>query len=270
MNCKNCNAQLHPNSDYCHVCGAKVIRNRLTLKNLFEHLSETFFNYDNKLFRTIIDLFRKPEEVIGGYISGVRKRYVNPISFFGLALTLSGLLLFLINKFYLEYYFDSFNAFSQNSSENNHILEKTMQPIAEFSLEYSSIIFSFLIPIAALISVIVFFNKKYNYTEHLVVYLYTLSLYSLFSSIIGLGLLLTYPQYYMYLGQYIILVFFIYHLYALKRLFQLSVIQLVLKTLFFLVLGFVFYIGFSILMAIAFFVTGVFNIEDFKPPTTQY
>ena len=52
MNCKNCHTELHDHDDYCPNCGARVIRNRLTFKNLFEHISETFFNYDNKLLRT--------------------------------------------------------------------------------------------------------------------------------------------------------------------------------------------------------------------------
>ena len=83
MNCKNCHTELSEHDDYCRNCGARIIRNRLTFRNLFEHLSETFFNYDNKLLRTLIDLIKKPEDVIVGYINGVRKKYVNPISMFG-------------------------------------------------------------------------------------------------------------------------------------------------------------------------------------------
>jgi hypothetical protein len=102
MECKNCKNQLPENSDFCNECGGKVIRNRLTFRNIFEHISETFFNYDNKLLRTLVDLFKKPETVIGGYIDGVRKRYVNPISYFGLAITMSGLYLIIVSKFYPE------------------------------------------------------------------------------------------------------------------------------------------------------------------------
>ncbi len=98
MNCKNCNTELSEQDQYCKSCGGKVIRKRLTLKNLFEHLSETFFNYDNKLLRTIVTLFKQPTVVTDNYINGVRKRYVDPISFFGLALTLSGLSTFIIKK----------------------------------------------------------------------------------------------------------------------------------------------------------------------------
>lgn len=54
MNCKNCKTSLSDESDYCNSCGGKIIRNRLTIRNLFEHFSEEFLNYDNKLFQTFI------------------------------------------------------------------------------------------------------------------------------------------------------------------------------------------------------------------------
>ena len=90
MNCKNCKTELSIDSSYCNTCGGRVVRNRLTFRNLFEHITETFFNFDNKLLRTFIDLFTKPERVIAGYISGVRRQYVNPISYLALVLTIGG------------------------------------------------------------------------------------------------------------------------------------------------------------------------------------
>ena len=102
MHCKNCNSELSELSTYCDQCGGRVIKNRLTLKSLFLHLSETFFNYDNKLLRTFLNLFKAPEDVIGGYISGVRKKYVDVISYFALALTITGFEWFILNKFYPE------------------------------------------------------------------------------------------------------------------------------------------------------------------------
>ena len=91
MNCKSCQSTLKSQDNYCNICGAKVIRNRLTFKNLFEHFSEQFLNYDNKFLLTFITLFKRPEDVIAGYISGTRKKYVNVISYFAIAITLSGL-----------------------------------------------------------------------------------------------------------------------------------------------------------------------------------
>ena len=63
MACENCETPLTTESDFCNHCGAKVIRNRLTLKNLFAHFGEQFLNYNNKFIQTIIYLFKKPEDV---------------------------------------------------------------------------------------------------------------------------------------------------------------------------------------------------------------
>ena len=100
MNCKNCNTNLSSDSDYCNKCGGKIIRNRLTIRNLFQHFSETFLNYDNKFLQTVKNLFVKPEDVIGSYGDGTRKKYINPISFFAISLTISGVYLLIFKKFF--------------------------------------------------------------------------------------------------------------------------------------------------------------------------
>ncbi len=102
MNCKNCKTALQADDHFCHSCGAKIMRNRLTFKNLWEDLNERVLNLDNNLFRTIKDMFIRPELVIEGYISGVRKKYMDPISYLGVALTLSGIILFILRKYYLD------------------------------------------------------------------------------------------------------------------------------------------------------------------------
>lgn len=263
MNCKNCNTELTPTSDYCNSCGGKVIRNRLTIKNLFEHISETFFNYDNKLLRTFIDLFKKPEEVIGSYVNGIRKRYVNPLSFFGVSLTLSGLSIFIIKKFYLEYfdYSKMFNSEFYNNEFSQQILENS----SNSAFEYSSLIFSFMIPFMAIISLIVFYNKHYNFTEHIIIYLYSMSALTIVSVIIGQLVLIITPNSYLAYTFLFYLIMIIYHAFILKRIFKLSVSQLILKTLLFLVIFGAFYMIFSILAVIIMLATGEFNIQNMKP-----
>ncbi len=264
MHCKNCNTTLIPESDFCNTCGGKVIRNRLTIKNLFEHISETFFNYDNKLLRTFIDLFKKPEIVIDSYVKGVRKRYVNPVSFFGIVLTLNGLNIFLITKFYKKYV-DASNLVGDLNNSTNEGPKKIMEMASEVSLEYASLIFSLLIPFAALISWIIFFNKKYNYTEHVTLYLYSMSVYSVLSVVFGLLTLVIIPEKYLLFGSVMYLFIFIYHCYILTRLFKLSFWQLVLKTLIFLFLFFISYIGVSVLTFIVLMLTDSVDFQDFAP-----
>ncbi len=94
MTCKNCDARLRTDYLYCPACGAKVIRNRITIKNLWTDFLERYFNLDNTFIRTLVHLTTKPEVVIEGYLQGIRRKYLNPISYMGIAITLSGLIVF--------------------------------------------------------------------------------------------------------------------------------------------------------------------------------
>ncbi|WP_297793856.1 DUF3667 domain-containing protein [uncultured Eudoraea sp.] len=81
MECKNCGTTLNEDVNYCSNCGARIIRKRLTFKNLSHDLIERYFDLDNTFLRTFIHMFTKPEQVIEGYISGIRRKYLNPISY---------------------------------------------------------------------------------------------------------------------------------------------------------------------------------------------
>ena len=259
MYCKNCKTELSVQDDYCKSCGGKVIRQRLTFRNLFEHLSETFFNYDNKLLRTFTQLLKQPELVIGGYIYGVRKKYINPISFFGLSLTLSGISIFIIKKFYLPYL-----DFSK-LLEGFNIPEGMMDNPTDGALEYNSLFYSVLIPLFALISWVTFLDKKYNYTEHIIIYLYSMSLLSIMSVILAQIVLLTIPDTYLMFSFFIWPIMFIYHCYILTRIFKLSFGNLVLKGIIALMLFFVAYIGISIIGFLIMLIEAGGDLEAFRP-----
>jgi hypothetical protein len=103
--------------------------------------------------------------------------------------------------------------------------------------EYQSIIMMFYVPLYALMSKVVFFNlKKFNYTEHLVIFMYILSHVTIISAIITLFAAL----FGLTIGT-LAIVFtlpyqIIYSAYCLKRLFGLSLKGIILRTILFLVL----------------------------------
>ena len=58
--------------NYCPDCGAKHIRNRLTTIILLNQINDQFLSIDNRFLITFLDLFKKPEKVINGYINGLQ------------------------------------------------------------------------------------------------------------------------------------------------------------------------------------------------------
>jgi len=251
MSCKNCNTVLSAESEFCNLCGGKVIRNRLTFKNLFAHFSETFLNYDNKLLRTFIVLFKKPEAVIESYIDGVRKRYVNPISYFGLAVTLTGLYTLIVTRYFPETFdFSILTAPGQEEFQRKNM---------SFVQEYQSLIMMFYIPIYALIARVSFLGlNKYNYTELLVIFMFTqaqisisIAIITVLTSIMGISIgvvsLVSIP------------LMILYNAFCLKRLYNLNVIQIIARTLLFIViLGVIFVIA-SIITAVVMYLNGDFD-----------
>lgn len=245
MQCKNCHNPLLESNDYCSSCGARIIRNRLTIRNLFEHLSETFFNYDNKLLRTFIALFTKPDDVIGGYINGVRKKYVNPISYLGLSLTIGGLNVFITNK-----YFPESLDMSAMTVEGQ---EEQLKNMMHYMQEYYTLFMVLFLPLYAMMSRLVFLKRKdFNYTEHIIMFMYIFAQITLFSTITSIvsGLLKIPGGYFAYFS---IILQIIYTAYCLKRLYKLSIQGIILRTLLFL--GILF--GFMFLMIIIGFISAI-------------
>ena len=209
-----------------------MIRNRLTLKNLFQHFGEEFLNYDNKFLQTFIRLFRRPEDVIGSYINGTRKKYVNAVGYFAVAVTVSGFFYFV----FLKYFPDAFD-FSTNLFSIDEEQAKITSDFNKSIFEYQSFIFFLSIPVFALISRLIFLkNKKYNFSEHLIINLYTYSHIALTVTVVYF-LTIWYQPVFLVVTIIATLFQLVFFAYVLKRLYSLTLSQILLKTLlFFLIL----------------------------------
>ena len=258
MNCKNCNTILSEENRFCNQCGAKVIQHRLSFKSLLVELKENVFNLDaNRPLQTFIDLFVRPEAVIGGYIQGVRKKCLNPFGYFTLAITLFGLFLF----FFSEEYANAMAGVSSTIDQDASQLEIT-QKISEFVMKYQSFIFFLFVPLLAFISKLVFLkNKKFNYVEHLIINTYGQAHISLFSTLLYFCTV-WFQDIFNYISLSVTILYILYFAYILKRLFQLSFLQIVLKTLLFFVIFLPFYLLLSVLLWVFLVVSGQVDLQE--------
>ncbi|MBT8184616.1 MAG: DUF3667 domain-containing protein [Eudoraea sp.] len=253
MECKNCDTPQRTDFNYCPNCGAKVIRNRLTIKNLWYDVTERYFNLDNTFIKTFVHLFTHPHLVIESYISGVRRKYLNPISYLGIALTLSGLSLFLLRKFA----FDRINFGEMGSGLN----PETAKKIMTVSLDFNSFLFLLYIPVLAIAGWMLFNKRKYNLTEFAIVAIYSLAHFSIIGFFISVFMIAFFPDSYLSISYYIILLMALYSLYVLNKLNGRSI----MKSFLYLLLFGVGFIGIGVLMNIVFLLTGILSFEDYIP-----
>lgn len=222
MNCKNCNKTLKDSQKFCDECGAKVIQNRLSPKILATQVNEQFISIDNKFLRTFIDLFRKPDEVINGYINGTRKKYIDVLQYFAISLTLGGIQVFLMTTFFsdaLEFSPEFMQSVeSMPEQKDNPFLGLDYNDFAQ----YQSLMYILMVPFSAFGTWIVYYflgNKRFNFTEHLVINLYYSGEVIIVTSIFSV-LFLFFGLNYIVIYTILTIPSFLYFGFVLKRVFK--------------------------------------------------
>ena len=258
MECKNCNKQLLASDNFCGNCGGRVIDQEFTLKYLANDVSERFFNIENNLiWRTIKNLTARPEYVINGYIQGIRKRHLHMANYLALAITISGLQIFLMQKFFQANMDLSWMPFQENNPAgiDNSFLDNIW--------EYQSVFYIILIPIYALIARMVFFNhSKYTYLHHVVIATYSqahLSILFFIPTVLALMLGINFFKF-IYFFSFPVMIF--YSAFVYKRMYSLRLGGIIGKTLLFLGIGAIFYIAFGVLLFIYWVLTGTIDVQE--------
>lgn len=232
MICKNCFNEFEDSQNYCPQCGAKHIRNRLKPVVLIQQINEQFLSLDNKLLKTFIDLFRKPEQVINGYIDGTRKKYIDVLQYFAIALTLVGIQVFLMNSFFkdeLESSFEILKSLESNTPSTTDSTKKNPFQMDVDSFEeinrYQSVIYIVTIPLYAVASWLANFvikeNLFYNFTEHLVINIYYYAQIIIITALLSI-FFLCFGLNYLVISGLVSLLTFVYLYYTLKRVFGLD------------------------------------------------
>lgn len=248
MNCKNCQDTLEKDAQFCDKCGAKIITNRITFKFLMTELfAQT--GLDSLYFTTLKKMFVAPQEVLNEYLTGVRKRYVNPFAYLAVGAALS-LLVF-------NYFADDFITI-QSSVNKENIIElqkianrdlssisgvsdielqklKNQQQTAQLQLQfqeqwtklllkYLNLITFLFLPVYALISKWTY-RKPYNYGEHIVMNAYLQGTTMYISIITFFIAMVSHPLVY----TLSMLIYILYYLFAFSKLYNHSFKTSILK-----------------------------------------
>lgn len=256
MDCKNCLNTLDTPFNYCPQCGAKVIENRLSFKILLAAILDRFFDLDNTFIRTFLHLFKKPEKVIDGYLQGLRKQYLNPLSYLGIALTLSGIVLFVMRKVAHKIDWDVYN---------QGVNPQLMQKLSETIFDFSSFIFILYIPIFALAGWLTINKKEYYLSEYIIVFVYALAHWTITLFPISLIVLLAAPNWYLHMAFPLFLYILIYAIFCMQRIHKLKPAQLLFRGAIFCMLVLFGYMGIIVFFYAILFATGTISLQDFDP-----
>lgn len=257
MTCKNCNSHLRLDYRFCPGCGARTQVHRITFRALVTDFIDRLLNLDNSVVRTFKGLFVTPEAVIDGYLTGLRKRYLNPVSYLGIALTLSGVIMFLIQRFY---------------KENIDFTGGAESPNPEFNAKWTDLVFDFnalfflmFLPMLALPAYLVMNKVRYNLAEYTVAFIYVLAHFSIVSFPVALVTLLIDPNHYLAVNQPLQGLLIIYCLFVLWRLNSYTAKAFTWRALGYLLMAAFLFVLFIIGILVLLFSTGVFQLSDFKP-----
>lgn len=75
--CLNCGSTSVEN--FCANCGQKAQPTKLPFRVFLKDAAETLFNIDNRVFRSLRDLFRYPGKLTREYVEGHRATYLPPL-----------------------------------------------------------------------------------------------------------------------------------------------------------------------------------------------
>ncbi len=218
-------------------------------------MSFQVFNLDNTFFKTFKHLFSQPETVVESFISGARKKYMNPLSYFAIAVTLSGVLFFVLR-----------NVYDMQLVENN--INNSNAPNMDFIFDYQGLMSYLFLPYYALVTWILFIDKrKLNYTEHLVANSYTTAQTSFVQVLIGLPLFGFFDVRYDIFNWVFMFFMIAYQFFVFARLHKTGFFNTVVRALGYLVFFFVFMFIIGIVFLVIMLVFGHASLEDFAPKT---
>lgn len=156
--CKNCGAE--SDGKYCKNCGQETEIKRLEVKTIFHDVTHGILHWENSILRTFRYLLLKPGGTVRDYVSGLRKSYVKPFSYF---IFIQTIFVILFHTMSGKYY--AFASYSIKDTGDNPGQAEQMQHLMSNYINYCN----YFMPVFLALYLYLFFRKKagINYAESL-------------------------------------------------------------------------------------------------------
>jgi len=172
VTCKNCDTIFEGN--FCPHCSQKANTHRFTLKHFLHDFFHAWTHTDKGALFLIREMFFKPGVVVREYISGKRKKYFNPLTFFVIATTMQ--VLITTQSGITTAFTASLKSLAERAevmnekggpSQLDQEIELANKKIATVD-NYSKLLTFLFLPILAFFTWVFFRRAGFNYAENLV------------------------------------------------------------------------------------------------------
>ncbi len=207
--CINCHAISE--TPHCPVCGQNMTVPRITLASLSNDLQERVLGLDGRFSRTFLDTVVKPGQVAKEFIAGNRRKYLSPIGYFFVILTVYLLIMGFedLTPFDLSNRGMELGAGNSSSPRSAEFQKVAMEKFGSLFNDYFRVVSFFTVFLSGFL--VWLFNRKkgYNITETMVFAFYVEAVIYILS-IIGLPFLNSDQQWIMFVTAGVSFLFFIY------------------------------------------------------------
>ena len=161
MSCVNCNTDF--DSEFCPNCGEKRVVPRINLISLVNHFYCSFLDMDKGFLFNLKNLTLQPRETVLAYLSGSRRKFLNPISYTIITISIYIILTALIKEYKSTTLTEELAERIQNMSKIEEIGYNTGKIIFE-QLKFFWILMTFCL---SAFTRLIF--KRFNFFEHLAI-----------------------------------------------------------------------------------------------------
>jgi hypothetical protein len=159
---------------YCSQCGQERVK-RLEVKSIVRDVLHGILHWENSVLKTLLSLLKNPGKTTKDYVTGKRKSFVKPFSYF---ISIQTIFVIVFHRM-SENYFAFLNVKSTGTSENSPIVVSEIQHLVSQYINY----FNYFMPVIFAFYFYLFFRKKtgVNYAESLAISLYWVGTTLIFS-----------------------------------------------------------------------------------------